>query len=70
MPVVPDALSSEMAGPGVHDRSVSLLGGASEDELGVLPSTMAKATAARIFAARIVLREGSRRFRRELRANK
>ena len=52
MPAVPDALRSEMAGPGVHDRGV--LFDTFKDELGVLPKKMGKATAAMIFAARIV----------------
>ena len=64
MPMAPDALRSEMAGPGAHDCTVSLLFDTFKDELGVLPSRMGKATAAMIFAARIVW--GSGRFRREL----
>lgn len=52
MPVVPDALRSEMAGPGVHKRGVPF--DTFKDELGVLPKKMGKATAAMIFAARIV----------------
>src|SRR5690348_14543540 len=36
-PMLPDALRREIAGRGVQDRSASLLGDTSQDELGVLP---------------------------------
>jgi len=56
MPMLPEALRREMAGLGMQNRCVSLLGDTSQDELGVLPSKMGKATAAMSLAARIVLR--------------
>ena len=58
MPAAPDELSSEMADPGWQERLTWLLGDTSQDELGVLPSATAMATAAMIFAARIVLAGG------------
>ena len=54
MPMLPDALRSEMAGRGAQARTGSRVGDTSQDELGVLPSKMGKATAAMVFAARIV----------------
>jgi len=59
MPMVPDALRSEMAGPGAQARSGSRVD-ASQDELGVLPNRMGKATAAMSFAARIVWRQDNK----------
>lgn len=53
--MLPEALRREMAGPGVQDLKGSLAGTAFQDELGVLPKRMGNATAAMIFAARIVL---------------
>ena len=54
MPVAPEEPCNVIAGAGGQARTVcTLAGGAFQDELGVVPNTMASVTAARIFAARM-----------------
>jgi hypothetical protein len=53
MPAAPEELESQMADRGKQGRATSPLAGRFQEELGVVPSATARATAARIFAARI-----------------